>query len=70
MQVAAGNVFWDSKKDLEEYHVISSFTQLLTVVISVCCTCKFIIVSNIRSTNSFFFWQSSSTDLNVEEMLL
>jgi hypothetical protein len=32
-QVAAESAFWDNDKDLGEYHVVSSFTQLLTVIV-------------------------------------
>jgi hypothetical protein len=67
-QVAAESAFWDNSKDLGEYHVISSFTQPLTVIFFLY---YFLIHGNIRSIDLLFlYYRVLSIDLVTEERLV
>jgi hypothetical protein len=55
-QVAVESAFWDNNTDLGEYHVVSSFLQLLMTIFFVYYFYKFIIDGNIRSIELLFLY--------------
>jgi hypothetical protein len=66
-QVAAESAFCDNNKDLGEYHVTSSFTQLLTVIF-LYTTFKLMVTLGVLAC--YFCIAELSIDLTTEELLV